>query len=168
MCIGCVTKKNSVSPQQLEALDALIKSKNIHIVSHRASPTMSNAMQQVLNTQILGTGNSGSSIDIISTVNYVKITADSVSINLPFFGEMQSGITANPNDISITFKGVPIKYTSIYNDQKKNYKILIDFKTKRERFKMYITIFPNHITNINLLPSHRSSISYSGSLVKRN
>jgi hypothetical protein len=167
VCIGCATKKNSVSPQQLDALHALVKSKNIHIVSRSALPTMSNAMQQVLNAQILGPGNSGRSIDIMSTVNYVNIIGDSISINLPYFGEMHSGISTNPNDISIAFNGEPIKYTSTYNNQKKNYKIRIDFKTKRERFKIYITLFSNRTTNIIVLPIHRSSIEYRGAVIKK-
>ncbi len=166
--ISCATKKNSVSPQELDTLHALIKSKKINIVSHRALPIMSNAMQQVLNTQILGPGNSGSSIDIMSTVNYVKIAGDSISISLPFFGELHSSTATNSNDHSISFEGKLTEFSSTYNDQKKNYKLLIHFKMKRERFKMYITIFPNHTTSISILTSHRSSIGYRGAIAKSN
>ena len=163
-CIGCAVKKNSVSPQKLEAFHTLIKSKSLHINSERAFPMMSNAMQQVFNSQILGLGNSGSSIDIMSTTNYIKIAGDSVFVDLPFFGELQSGAVTNGTDISISFKGKPLKYTSTYNDQKQHYKVRIDFKTKRERFNMTITLFSNGATNISVLSSHRSSIGYRGSV----
>lgn len=164
--IGCAAKKNSVSPQKVEDLHALIKSKSIHINSERAMPMMSNAMQQVLNSQILGPGNSSRSINIMTTTNYLKISGDSVSVNLPFFGELQSGAAVNLNDTSIAFEGKPTKYTSTYNDQKKNYKLIIHFKTKRESFKMYVTLFPNLTTDISVLSSHRSSIGYKGAVDK--
>ena len=163
-CIGCAVKKNSVSPQKLEALHTLVKSKSLHINSERAFPMMSNAMQQVLNSRLLGPSNSGRSIDIVSTTNYIKIAGDSIFVDLPYFGELQSGAAINGTDISIAFKGKPIKYTSTYNEQKQHYKLLIDFKTKRERFSMYITLFSNGATNVSVLSSHRSSIGYRGSV----
>ena len=165
-CIGCATKKNSVSPQKLEALHTLTKSKSIQINSERAYPMMSNAMQQVLNSRILGPSNSGRSIDIVNTTNYIKIAGDRISVHLPFFGELQAGATTNGNDISIVFDGKPTTYTSTYNDQKKHYKLLLQFKTKRESFKMYITLYPNGTTNISVLSSHRSAIGYRGAVGK--
>ena len=162
--IGCATKKDSVSPQKLEALHTLMKSKKLSINSERAYPMMSNAMQQVLNSQLLGQRNSGRTIDISSTTNYIKIVGDSLFVALPFFGELQSGAVTNGTDISISFKGKPIKYTSTYNDQKKYYKLRIDFKTKGERFNMSITIFSNGTTNISVLSSHRSAIGYRGTI----
>ena len=51
--IGCAAKKDSVSPEQLKRLHTLIESKDMQIVSARALPIMSNAMQQVLNSPII-------------------------------------------------------------------------------------------------------------------
>ncbi len=166
-CIGCAAKKNAVSPEKIAALHTLLKSKNIHINAERAYPMMSNAMQQVFNSELLGPNNSGRAIDITSTTNYIKIAGDSLYVALPFFGELQSGAITSGTDISISFKGKPLKYTSTYNAQKKTYKLQIGFKTKRERFNMYISLFSNGTTNINVLSSHRSSISYRGAVDKK-
>jgi hypothetical protein len=166
--IGCAANKNSVSPQQLIELHALIESKNINIVSTRALPMMSNAMQQVLNSQILGPGNSGGSIDIITNVNYVKITDDTISVRLPFFGEQQAGVSTNTNDNSISFDGKPTKFISTYNKKKKSYKIQLQFSSNSDRHTMYITIFSNLRTSINVLSTHRSSIGYRGAVIKSN
>lgn len=161
-CIGCATHKNAITPQQLENLHAFVSAKNMNIVSKRAAPMMTNAMQQVLSSRILGPENSGGSIDIMNTVNYVKVINDSVFVQLPFFGELQSGVTPNPDNPGIHFEGIPTKYESTYNKKKKNYRIQINFQTKRERFTLYVTLFSNLNTSINLVSSHRSSIGYRG------
>jgi hypothetical protein len=164
--IGCAAKKVSVSPAQLKKLHTLIESKDIQIVSTTALPIMSNAMQQVLNSQLLGPANSSSSIDIATNVNYVKITKDVISVRLPFFGEQQFGASTNPSDNAISFDGKPTKFTSTYNNKKKSYKIILQFPSSSDNHTMYITIFSNLSTSIQMLSSHRSSIGYRGNVLK--
>jgi len=166
-CIGCAANKNSVSPEKLAALHSLIKSKEIHLTAERAFPMMSNSMQQVFNSELLGPNNSRRSIDLTTTNTTIKFVGDSIFVALPFFGELQAGAVTNPTGNGIAFTGVPTKDVRNYLEEKKQYKLHVDFKTKKEHFNMYVTIFPNGTSNVRVLSSHRSSMRYSARLVEK-
>jgi len=91
LLMSCGIAKNTVTEEKATALKKLIDSKNFNIVSHTAMPMAGIAMQQLTNSNLLGTGNTANNIDLTTNANYFKVTnLGELSVSLPFYGETRS------------------------------------------------------------------------------
>lgn len=152
--------------QAYEALKTLVAAKNLHIDSNKASALGSVAFSQVANTGILGPGNSATWIDITTNSNYLNIKGDTISAFLPFFGEQHfGGGYPGSNHEGIEFNSSPEEYQVTENDAKHSiniqFKIDDQYRTS-EHYKVYITLFPNHRSDIQFSSSNRSSMGFTG------
>ncbi|WP_142786154.1 DUF4251 domain-containing protein [Changchengzhania lutea] len=153
------TKKTS------EALDAMVSNKRFKIVSTSAQPQVTNAMQQLGNTGIFGPGNTAGNISLIGNANFLTMTKDSVMAYLPYYGERQFG-GGYSNKTGIEFAGIP-KGLQITKGQKSDYAISfkIDDKNSRsENYQIYIKLFPNLTSTIDINSTQRFNIRYSGTV----
>lgn len=153
--------------QQYAQLKTLVASKQLQIHSNFARPLATTAFTQVANSGILGPGNSATNIDIAGNSNLLKIEGDSITGYFPFFSEQQFGNTyPNATNHGIDFKGVPVDYKVTENDAKQsvtiNFKINDQHRTN-ERYNVFITVFPNKRSTIQINSTNRTSIEYSGS-----
>ena len=153
--------------QQYELLKALVESKQFKIQSNFARPMATAALTKVSNSGLLGPGNSASHIDISTSSNFLEIEGDSVKGYFPFFGEQQIGNYPGNNRQGIEFSGIAKEYTFTENDAKQFIHIHFKIEDKnrgREQYTVFITLFPNNRSVIQINSSHRSSIEYSGTL----
>lgn len=167
--MGCSGTKTYTEQeqQQYSQLKALVQSKQLKIHSNFARPMATTAFMQVANTGILGPGNSAANIDITSNSNLLKIENDSITGYFPFFGEQRfAGSYPNSNNQGIEFKGILKDYKVTENDAK--HSVTINFKMNdqhraNEQYNVFVTVFPNKRSSIQINSTNRTSIEYSGS-----
>lgn len=157
--VSCGTTSSTVdSSGEFEALGEMITQKSFEIESDWAMPMANSAMNQIA----ARAGANASRINLIGNPNYLKVEGDSVSADLPYFGERQMGGGYNNDGGGIKFEGVPKNYEVIKNDKKKHYEIRFSVSPGSESFSVTATIFPNLSTSINVSSTQRSPISYQG------
>jgi hypothetical protein len=170
LLLGCGTKKpfTEQDHQAFENLQAIVNAKRLEITSNWARPMVTTAFMQVANTNILGPGNTASSINLTSNSNSLKVKGDTISGYFPYFGEVQfGGGYANSNHQGIEFKDIPEDYTVTVNDDKHtvelNFKIADQYRSN-ERYNVFITLFQNKRSSIQINSTNRTSIEYTGSI----
>ena len=162
---SCASSKPTVSVGQIAALNALVESKKFNIESDMAYPQVTNATQQVLNSRLLPPGNNGGAISLIGNSNFLKISGDSISSYLPYFGERQMQVQYGGGDSAIQLEGLMEEY-SAEKGKNESYVIKFQAKSKSENFNAIITLFPNLKSEIVLNGNSRFSIRYSGTVKK--
>lgn len=162
---SCASSKPSASVEQIAALSSLIKSQEFSIESDMVYPRATNATQQVLNSGILPPGNNAGAISLIGNSNFLKISGDSISSYLPYFGERQMQVQYGGGDSAIQFDGIMESY-SVEKGKHESYLIKFQAESKSEQFNGTITIFPNMKTEIFLNGNSRFSIRYSGDIIQ--
>ncbi|WP_157983135.1 DUF4251 domain-containing protein [Psychroflexus aestuariivivens] len=145
----------------MQKLTNLVESKSFEIESNWARPSSTTSMNYIAQSGLLGNGSSVSRIDLIGNANYLKFEGDSVSADLPYYGERQSGGGYN-SDQSITFEGEPKDLVIEKNEKKNFYNIEFSISNGTESFQVSIKIFPNLKTDIFVNSSHRLGINYGG------
>lgn len=153
--------------QAYQALQDMVTSQKFEIQSNFARPLATTAFTQLANTNILGPGNTASNIDISGNSNGLTIKGDTISGIFPYFGEVQGGGTyPGTTHQGIEFKGVPENYKMTVNDEKHsvniNFRINDQFRSN-ENYNVFITLFPNNRSTIQINSTNRTSIEYSGS-----
>lgn len=169
MMFGCSGAKTYTEQelQQYAQLKALVQSKQLEIHSNFARPMATTAFMQVANSGLLGLGSNASNIDITGNSNKFTIKGDSITGYFPFYGEQRFGGTyPGTNHQGIEFSGMPKDYKVTENDDKNS--VVINFKIDdqyraSENYNVFITLFPNKRSTIQINSTNRTSIEYSGS-----
>lgn len=170
LLISCSNTKTYTEQdnQAFQSLKDMVMAKNFEIQSNFARPMASAAFTQVANTNILGVGNTATNIDISSNSNNLTIKGDTINGYFPFFGEQQfGGGYPGMNHQGIEFNDVPEDYKVTINDDKHtvsiNFKMDDQYRT-HERYNVFITLFPNKRSTIQINSTNRTSIEYSGTV----
>lgn len=166
-CSGSIKTYTVQEQNAYDNLQNLVASKNFEIIAHTAKPMMSNALTQVLNSNLLPPGNTPSHISIIGTSNSIRFKGDTIQGSLPFYGEQFSGGNPASNHNGISFKDVPENFKVNKNDNK--HAVAISFRIKdeyrsNERYEINITLFPNNTSAMSVQSTTRSNIQFSGNL----
>lgn len=160
---GCGTANSRDTSRNSTILKEMVENKTFEIISKRAHPLMTSAMQQLGNAGLFGNGSTAGSIDLTTHTNYLRMKNDSISANLPFYGERQMG-GGYDNASGIEFNGVP-KNLQITTSENQSYEIRFNINDKNsstENYQVYIKLSPNLSSNIVIRSSHRSNIQYVG------
>lgn len=165
---SCSTTKKVNAQAQMEALDSVIQNRHFTIESNWANPQVSNAMQQVLNSNLMPLGSGSGSISLVGNYNYLTISGDSITTHLPYFGERHMNVVYGGGDNVIQLKGL-MKDCKVTKRKDNSY--LIDFtlknKSHSENFTVSISLFPNFQSDIFISSSSRFPIRYQGEIIKK-
>ncbi|TDT45363.1 uncharacterized protein DUF4251 [Maribacter spongiicola] len=158
---GCSSSKNVIS--DTHAIHNLVASKQIEFIATSANPTVTQSLNAVANSGLIPPGSTISRIDLMGTGNYLKIFGDSVSANLPYYGERQfgGGYGAAPG---IEFNGLPENYTQTFISDKQKYAISFQVSHKSDRYIVYIDIYPNTSSVVSINMANRNAIQYNGNV----
>lgn len=159
--VACKSSKETISPSQIEALNTLVSSQKFTIESDWAYPQVTNAMSQILTSQLMAPGSNASAINLIGNANFLTIKGDSITSYLPYFGERQMQVAYGGTDSAIQFNGIMEDFKV---EQGKNNRKIISFKadSNSENFNVIITLFPNMKSQIMLRGASRFFIQYTG------
>ncbi len=162
--MSCSTYKPLTEAQKL-ALQAWGTEKAFVIESDWAKPLPTAALNAMANTGILGLGNSAGSISILGNVNYFKMKGDTITAHLPYYGERYMGGGYNTK-IAIEFDGIPRSKEITWNEQKQRaeMRFSIHQKDDNELYDIFIMIFSNNTTRIDVNSAERSLITYEGKI----
>ncbi|MCF7560698.1 DUF4251 domain-containing protein [Sabulilitoribacter multivorans] len=158
---SCGSSKEHTTDSEIQALTALVEGKQYVIESDWAYPQTTRAMQQVINSGLLQPGNNSASINLIGNPNFLKISGDSISSYLPYFGERQMNVAYGGRDGTIEFKGAIENY-QVVKRKDNGYDIAFEADSNSENFKVNITLWPSLKSNIRLISASRFGIRYSG------
>ncbi|WP_075344258.1 DUF4251 domain-containing protein [Tenacibaculum agarivorans] len=165
--VGCSSSKEVVSPEQQKKVEDLIHSKSFIITSSWAMPQVTNSLMALQNSGIFPLNSSVSMIDISSTSNSFIIKKDSISADLPYFGERQMGASGYTNrDSGIAISGIPKNY-KVTKTKKGNHRIKFSVSDRNdvtENYTVNVLVFNNLSTQINITSSHRFGIGFRGTL----
>lgn len=164
--VSSCKSSNSLQKETIsQKVSILLKDNRFNIECTQIYPTNTSSLQAVVNANLIPPGNTIGVINITGFDNYFKIHGDSISLDLPFYGEQQlSGLGYNRTNVGFLFSGIPKQFSKSTNT-KKNIEIFnYSFDNGNESCKAQIKIHPQGNTDIYITSSHRSSISYRGSI----
>ncbi|MFT6935633.1 MAG: hypothetical protein ACJAUQ_002030 [Maribacter sp.] len=162
--LGCSSAtKVPQNAETVAAFTSFVKQKTFQFRANTAYPMITQAFNSVANSGILPPGSASGAIQLIGISSFIKVYGDSVSGNLPFYGERQfgGGLTSNAG---IEFKGIPKTYSQTYNEAKNRYDIAFEIADKMERHQVNITLFPNMSANVSVNSNQRDTIRYVGTV----
>jgi hypothetical protein len=159
--LGCSSSKNVIS--DTHAIHGLVASKQIEFMAKSANPTVTQSLNAVANSGLIPPGSNISRIDLMGTRNYLKIFGDSVSANLPYYGERQFG-GGYGSATGIEFNGLPDDYTQAFNNDKQKYTISFQITDRSDRYTIYIDIYPNKSSIVSVNMANRNAIQYNGNV----
>ncbi|GAA4278712.1 DUF4251 domain-containing protein [Aquimarina mytili] len=163
-CSGA--KNNIITEAQIKALDDIVAKKTFQIESLWANPLTTNSITSFANSGLLPPGSTVSNINLIGNPNYLKMHGDSISMYLPYFGEQRIATNYNRSDAAIEYDGKPDEIKIIKNNKKQTYQIYFAAKTDRDTYEVYVTLFPNLNSTIDINSVYRTTISYRGTVSK--
>ena len=159
MLLGCSATKKMQEPNA--ALDQMMNERAFNIKVKSAEPQLTQAMSQVANSGLIPPGNSISRIDVTGSGYYIKVQGDSVSAELPYFGERQMG-GGYDSDAGIHFEGIAKDLEISKDETKQNYTVRFSIDSKSEVY-FVTTIVGNNATSTSAISSsQRNRIRYSG------
>ncbi|MEP3371322.1 MAG: DUF4251 domain-containing protein [Maribacter dokdonensis] len=158
---GCKSSKTLID--DAHPIHALISSKNFEFSAKSASPMATQSLTAIANSGLLPPGNSVSRIDLNGNGYFLKVFNDSVSANLPYYGERQFGGTYGIAD-GVKFNGVPSDYEQIFSEDKQKYIINFQISNKTDRYTITMHIFPNKSCLVNVNTTNRNTIQYNGNV----
>ncbi|MEP2239046.1 MAG: DUF4251 domain-containing protein [Maribacter sp.] len=158
---GCKSSKTMISDSH--AIHALIASKHIEFTATSASPMVTQSMTAIANSGFIAPGNTVSRIDLNGNGNFLKIAGDSVSANLPYYGERQFGGGYGTTS-GIEFNGLPDNYIQEFNSDKQKYTISFQINDSSDRYTVYVDIFPSRSSVVSVNMANRNAIQYNGSV----
>lgn len=157
---ACSSSKNNYTDQQITTLQNAVDSRMLDLTFEWANPQATSAVNAM--NSILPPGDTSARINLLSNPNYLQVIGDSLSLDMPYFGERQLGGTYGANDVGFDFEGKLENLTTTYNEKDKSYRLNFWFKEKQESCRVFLTLFPNKRANMRINSSHRTTISYTG------
>ncbi|MEW7292064.1 DUF4251 domain-containing protein [Aquimarina sp. 2304DJ70-9] len=164
-CSG--TKRAVVTEAQIKALDEIVAKKTFQIESVWANPLVTASISNLANSGLLPPGSSIGNINLVGNPNYLKMHGDSISMYLPYFGEQRIATNYNRADAAIEYNGKPDEIKIIKNDKKQIYRIHFSAKTDRDVYDVYVTLYPNLKSTIDINSVYRTTITYSGGTISK-
>lgn len=160
--ISCGASNKIVKPSaQSKALDEMVVSKQFKFDAEWARPIATSSLNSIANSGILPPGNNASQINIAGNGSYFKMEGDSVSADLPYFGERQMG-GGYGSDTGIKFEGVPDDLTIVKDETKQRYDIRFQIKKKSEVYRVQVELFSNLNGTMSVNSSQRFAIRFDG------
>ncbi|MCC4212704.1 DUF4251 domain-containing protein [Leeuwenhoekiella parthenopeia] len=145
-------------------LNNWVNNRNFTVESNFAMPMATTAVNAVLNTGILGPGNTGAQISLIGNSNHLTIKGDSISANLPFFGERRMGGGYGTRDNGITIDGLMKNYSV----ETKRGMYIIRFSANdtqgNEAYDFVVNLSPGLSANMSVNSTQRTNMQYRGTV----
>lgn len=161
---ACGSGMGAVSEAQREEVRQLVDSRQFEFTGDWAMPLSGNDMNQIYNARLLPPGDSPNRINLIGNYNFLKVSNDSVSAYLPFFGRQQFNVRLNAQDQAIQFEEQVNDLQVTHNEDKDRYDIRFTASRGTHGYVLFLTILPNASATLRISSSTRDNISYQGTI----
>ncbi len=157
--ISCSSTNKSIS--DTHPIHSIISSRSFEFTADWANPMVTQSMNAVANSGLIPPGSTISRINLAGNHNYLKVFGDSVSANLPYYGERQFG-GGYGSATGIEFNGIPEDYEQTLDTNNGKYTINFNISDKLDRYYVVMAIFPSKSTTVAVSLNNRNSIRYDG------
>ena len=165
--VGCGSgKQMAPTAAQIEGLNSLVSDKSFVINVISARPLATGTISRVANAGLLPQGSTVNRIDLTGSSSYLRVFKDSVSADLPYYGERQIAAPYNSNRTGIQFDGVPKDFEIVSNARTSGYTVTFRIGDGTEAFDVAAELFPDLSSTININSTHRTAIWYNGEVEK--
>lgn len=158
------TKKNKITIAQKNRLDSLVAQKSYVFNASQALPLMTNSMNSLANAGFFPPGSLPNQVNLTGNGNYFKVLGDSLSADLPYFGERQMGGGYNTEGAGISFQGNTERYEAEFDEKNQRYNIQFRIRNKMEMFNVRLILFPNMTGSMWVNSNQRFAIRYNGKI----
>ena len=158
---SCSSAKNSIS--DTHPIHSLISSKSFEFTADWANPMVTQSMNAIANSGLIPPGSTISRINLAGNPNYLKVFGDSVSANLPYYGERQFG-GGYGSATGIEFNGIPEDYKQTFDTDNGKYTVSFNISDKSDRYYVIMAIYPSKSTTVVVSLNNRNSIRYEGAI----
>ena len=169
MITACGVKKSGTPAEFADLTSLMNNGETIRIEMNAAYPLNTFASQQVINQIMRNTGDTANRIDLTGDGAFLEFSADTVSADLPFFGERrQGGGYNNSQDSGIFFEQAPEDYQFAANESDLQYDVDFEANNKTENFDVNVVVFANGSATVYVRSSARTVIRYDGRVVSNS
>lgn len=151
--------KSVASLAEIETLKEVVANKNYVFIANSATPI---AFANTIGIgSLLPPGSNIANISLSNIDNFLKISNDSIKMDLPFYGERHI-VNGYGENNGLAFIGKTEETKSIFNSKKNSYSIRYQLKSKNESFQLSLILFTSKKATLTVNSSSRSTISYDG------
>ena len=140
----------------------IVGTKNYVFVATTAIPMNSAEINNVLSK--MNGNTSSSSISLIGSNYELKITTDTVTAYLPYYGRAYTAPIGN-DDSGIKFTSAKFTYES--TKTKKGWQVTIAIKDTKEGERLSLNINENGYATLNVISNSKQSTSFNGYIAER-
>lgn len=164
LLLGCGSaSKVSYTDAEIAAFTDFMATKSYKFVAQTANPTMSNGITAVANSGLWPPGGTFSNIQLQGNDDFLKVNGDSISADLPYFGERQMGGGYN-SESGIVFNDIPSRYKEEYDTTKNEMRITFTISEMTESYRVTMNIFPTKKATLIINSAQRFPIRFLGEL----
>lgn len=163
LVLGCSSTQKVVLVNA--EIDQMMAQKAFEITITSAEPMLTQAMVQVANSGILAPGNTVSRIDLGGDGYFITVKGDSVSANLPYYGERQMG-GGYGSENGIVFDGITQDLRIEKDAVKQNYELNFSIAAGSESLFIHILVGNKGTSSTTVRSSQRNRIRYAGGIKK--
>ena len=160
---GCKSTQKTVVPNP--KLGVLMENQAFRIAVNAVQPQLTMALAQLNNSQLVRPGNTLSNINVGGEGYFFKMEGDSVSANLPYYGERQMG-GGYGNAVGIVFKEVARDLKIEKTANTNAYQVTFGVSSAEEFYRFMITIENNLGCTAHVTSSHRNRIRLIGKVAE--
>lgn len=161
--LGCGGSKVAQTNHQMESLKTLMMTSSLLFTADFAYPMATQSLNAISNAGLLPPGSTAGAIQINGTSSFFKIEGDTVSANLPFYGERRFGGEYGSNT-GVVFKSKPSSYQQNFNEDKNRFDISFIVSQKIESYTLNLSIYPNKTASLFVTNTQRNGIRYTGNI----
>lgn len=156
--LSCAGKQ--ITPEQMVALDQAVTSPQIYFSPEWVIP-LDNESVAVLRDLQPASGVVAGNRVFVNDGSYIRVGADSIVMNLPYFGRRQVSGSLN-GDIGVKVSQKLDDWQEIKS--KKIGERILKIRTQHlsETYTVFLTLFSTGRAHLNLNSTHRQSLSYEG------
>ncbi|MBL7472015.1 DUF4251 domain-containing protein [Robertkochia sediminum] len=162
LMLSCSASKEVIKGDEWSGFEELVTDQGIEFRAEWAKP-----QQQINMGGLTRVGDSPNRINLLGNPNFVQVSGNKVSGQLPFFGSQSFNVQFNSLDQNIAFEdATPQNMRMKFNERKNQYEISFNVTGQSNTYTMHMTVFPNKSAILRVNSANRSTISYEGKLVE--
>lgn len=164
LMVSCGSSKTEATPEELSSLKALVEGREFEFQALWALPQTTREMAALANAGLLRNGDTANRINLVGNPNYLRMSGDSVDVNLPYYGIQRMNVSLDPRKNGFNFHEPFQGFEVTYKPEKQLYEVRFEVKDKTSSYWMILTVFPGHTAYLKVNSSNRDFINYEGKI----
>ncbi|THD69601.1 DUF4251 domain-containing protein [Robertkochia marina] len=164
LMVSCGSSKSEPTPEELSSLKALLEERDFEFQALWALPQTTREMAALANAGLLRNGDTPNRINLVGNPNYLRMTGDSVDVNLPYYGVQRMNVSLDPRKNGFNFHKPYQGFELTYKPEKQLYEVRFEVTDKTNSYWMILTVYPGRTAYLKVNSSNRDFINYEGKI----